>query len=74
MNHLREKTGISFRPYRMDVETLVKFIDRAKEITKSDECRLQKMQDNPRFAEFLPVIRAILKNKKKLEQEAELEF
>lgn len=74
LNHLREKTGISFRPYMMDEETLVKFIDRAKEITKSDECRLQKMQDDPRFAEFLPVIQAILKNKKKLEQEAELEF
>ena len=74
LNHLREKTGIPFRPYMMDVETLIKFMDRAKEITKSDECRLQKMQDDPRFAEFLPVIQAILKNKKKLEQEAELEF
>lgn len=74
LNHLREKTGIPFQPYMMDAETLVKFIDRAKEITKSDECRLQKMQDDPRFAEFLPVIQAILKNKKKLEQEAELEF
>ena len=58
----------------MDVETLIKFIDRAKETTKSDECRLKKMQEDPRFAEFLPVIQAILKNKKKLEQEAELEF
>lgn len=74
LNHLREKTGIPFQPYMMDAETLVKFIDRAKEITKSDECRLQKMQDDPRFAEFLPVIQVILKNKKKLEQEAELEF
>lgn len=74
LNHLCEKTGIPFQPYRMNAETLVKFIDRAKEITKSDEIRLWKMQEDPRFAEYLPVIQAILKNKKKLEQEAELEF
>lgn len=74
LNHLREKTGIPFQPYMMDAETLTRFIDRAKEITKSDELRLLKMQEDQRFAEFLPAIQAILKNKKKLEQEAELEF
>ncbi|MDY2913204.1 MAG: DUF2220 family protein [Candidatus Enteromonas sp.] len=74
LNHLREKTGIPFQPYMMDAETLARFIDRTKEITKSDELRLLKMQEDPRFAEFLPALQAILKNKKKLEQEAELEF
>lgn len=74
LNHLREKTGIHFKPYMMDAETLKKFMNRAKEITKSDELRLNKMQKDPRFAEFLPTIQAILETKKKLEQEAELEF
>ena len=74
LNHLREKTGILFKPYMMDVTTLLEFIDRAKEITKMDELRLQKMQKDPRFVEFSPVIQAILENGKKLEQEAELEF
>lgn len=74
LNHLREKTGIAFKPYLMDAGTLTKFIDRAKGITKSDELRLRKMQEDPRFAEYLPAIQAILKSGKKLEQEAELEF
>ena len=74
LNHLREKTGVLFKPYLMDAKTLTKFIDRAKGITKSDELRLRKMQEDPRFAEYLPAIQAILKSGKKLEQEAELEF
>lgn len=74
LNHLREKTGIPFKPYMMDAETLTKFISRAKDITKSDDLRLHKMQEDPRFAEFLPAIQAILESGKKLEQEAELEL
>ena len=74
LNHLRDKSGSPFQPAMMDAETLARFIDRAKEITKSDELRLRKMQEDPRFAEFLPAIKAILESGKKLEQEAELEF
>ena len=74
LNHLREKTGIPFKPYMMDEYTLTRFLNKGKAITKSDETRLRKMQADPKFAEFSPAIQAILNAGKKLEQEAELEF
>ena len=42
----------------------------AKDLTKNDIKRLERMKDDSRFDEFKEVIEAMLKENKKLEQEA----
>lgn len=63
---LRKKTGIPFSSYHMDLDTLKKYSQFGKKITESDRTRLNKLLENE---EFEDVIRYMLKNDIKLEQE-----
>lgn len=64
--HLRNKTGIHFLPYHMDIATLQQYSDLTKQLTDNDRKRLQQLTDD----EFSKVIQYMLENNCKLEQEA----
>lgn len=66
LKHLRSKTGVSFLPYKMDVDTLVANKEHWKKLTDNDIKRLKKLDDE----EFLGLINFMLSNNCKLEQEA----
>lgn len=70
LNHLREKTNIVFKPYKMGINELIKFKSSCKYLTKNDIKRLTKMSSLESFSEFANVIEYMLKNNVKLEQEA----
>lgn len=70
LNHLKEKTGINFIPFKMNEEILLNNLSLAKELTKNDIRRLNIMKDDPKFNEFKELIEVMLKENKKLEQEA----
>lgn len=63
---LREKTGIPFRMYRMDLETLQAYENYGRPLTESDRKRLQGMRGNRELDE---VIAYMLAHDVKLEQE-----
>lgn len=64
--HLRKKTGIDFKPYCMDIETLKKYADYTKKLTENDRKRLECLKES----EFCDVVSYMLNNNCKLEQEA----
>ncbi|MCC8110656.1 MAG: DUF2220 domain-containing protein [Ruminococcus sp.] len=64
--HLREKTGIPFQPYRMDIPTLQQYRAFAKPLTDNDVKRLKSLSNT----EFSDIIAYMLENNCKLEQEA----
>ena len=64
--HLRNKTGVPFSPYHMDIPTLQQYRDYTKPLTESDVKRLKKLADT----EFSDTINYMLTNNCKLEQEA----
>lgn len=66
LEHLRNKTGIRFEAMFMDLETLEKYGEFSKPLTKNDCERLKKLQLNP---EFNAVISFMLEHNCKLEQE-----
>jgi len=74
LNHLRNKTGIDFKPYKMGVDELIKYRANCKKLTENDKKRLQAMLIDSAFEEFKDVISYMLTNDIKLEQEAENEF
>lgn len=58
------------KPYKMDVETLVKFKDTAIKIKNDDYLqKLEQMQNNPEYKEFWCVIQEMLSRGIRLEQE-----
>lgn len=71
LNHLREKTDIHFNPYMMDIGILEKYKNNCKPLTNNDKKRLNLLLENDAFKEFVPVIKYMLENNIKLEQEAE---
>ena len=66
LEHLIKKTGISFKPFMMDVETLEKYRGSTKSLTENDRKRLNRLEKT-RFNE---VISYMLEHNCKLEQEA----
>ena len=66
LEHLRRQTGIDFKPYKMDLETLKKYQDYSKHLTDNDRERLKRIINS----EFEEVINYMLENNCKLEQEA----
>ena len=66
LEHLRSKTGIPFRPYKMDAETLLKHRDHAVSLTENDRTRLMSLICIPEYQE---VISCMLEQNIKLEQE-----
>ena len=66
LRHLREKTGVDFHPYNMNVDTLKKHVAYTKSLTENDKNRLQKLLKS----DFHEVVSYMLENDCKLEQEA----
>lgn len=64
--HLRNKTGVPFLPYHMDISPLQQYCDYTKQLTENDVKRLKKLADT----EFSDTINYMLTNNCKLEQEA----
>lgn len=64
--HLRNKTGIRFQPYHMDISTLKQYSELTKPLTDNDRKRLHHLIDS----EFSEVVQYMLENNCKLEQEA----
>lgn len=64
--HLRRQTGIDFKPYKMDLETLRSYQEFSKSLTENDRDRLIKLKGR----EFDEVIEYMLEQNCKLEQEA----
>lgn len=66
---LKEKTGIPFIPFRMNVKELIDNKDNLKKLTENDKKRLNKMLFDSRFDIFKETIEYMLVNTVKLEQE-----
>ena len=64
--HLREKTGVAFQPYHMDIATLEQYMQFTKQLTEHDKNRLQNLQNG----EFGETVTYMLEHNCKLEQEA----
>lgn len=63
---LRKKTGIPFKSYHMDLDTLKEYRQYAKRLNESDRNRLEKIGKEKEFSE---VIEFMLEENIKLEQE-----
>lgn len=66
LQHLKNKTGIDFKPYKMDIETLEKYSEFWKPLSENDCRRLKNLFDS----EFGETIKFMIENNCKLEQEA----
>lgn len=66
LRHLRNKTGVDFVPYYMDVKALKSNLRYSKKLTENDKKRLAALADT----EFGEIVEFMLKNNCKLEQEA----
>ncbi len=64
--HLREKTGVAFQPYHMDIKTLQRYETYTKPLTEHDKSRLKKLLGG----EFGETVAYMLEHNCKLEQEA----
>ena len=60
LNNLRNKTNIPFIPYKMDVDTLVKYKDYCKELTQNDKKEIKKMISDVKYFEFKDVLEKML--------------
>ena len=76
--HLRENTGMDFRPYMMDRDTLIKYKAYSKPLTSNDIRRIEKLvavyenddHKDPSAETILETLRYMLEKGIKLEQEA----
>ena len=67
--HLREKTGIPFQTYKMDIQTIQKYEQYSKPLTENDRKRLVKLMET-NFAEPEKYLaKYMLEHNIKLEQE-----
>ena len=71
LKHLREKTGINFKPYHMSIHELQKYENVAKKLTENDVARIKKMLLDNKFVDFYDTLHYMLQKGVKLEQEAE---
>lgn len=69
LNHLKEATGIPFKPYKMGIAELETKSGYVKKLTENDKRRLELMKQDNRFIEFWNVIEYMLEHNVKLEQE-----
>lgn len=67
LEHLKNKTGVPFKPYLMDEDTLIKYREFTKKLTQNDRSNLEKLLVHEAYES---VIRFMLKMDCKLEQEA----
>lgn len=70
---LKQKTGIPFQPYKMNLQVLQQHRAYGKELTENDRrhlCKLyETMADDPFYHQFSELIRYMLDENVKLEQE-----
>lgn len=66
---LCERTGIPFKPYRMDLATWEEYRDRGRPLTAGDRKTLQKMRKDPYYADQQELFSRMLEEDVKLEQE-----
>lgn len=71
--HLREKTGIPFERYRMDLTTLKSYEQYGKALTENDRKRLNLLAEKWEDADMRKTISYMLQRNLKLEQECILE-
>ncbi len=67
--HLREKTGIPFQTYCMDLRTLQQYESFGKKLTDHDVTRLQKLMNTKMGAEEKECAEYMVEHRVKLEQE-----
>ncbi len=68
-NHLKHKTDIDFKPYKMGIEELKNNNNNLKDLTQNDIKKLKLMLENDEFSIFHETIKYMLEINKKLEQE-----
>lgn len=68
LEHLKKQTGIDFKPYKMDLETLKQYYSYSKPLTENDKVRLQKLLNAQ--SDYKNVLSYMIENNCKLEQEA----
>ncbi|ADL50604.1 Wadjet anti-phage system protein JetD domain-containing protein [Clostridium cellulovorans] len=66
LQHLKHQTGVDFKPFNMDIETLKSYSKYIKPLTENDRDRLSKLINS----EYCMVIKYMIENNCKLEQEA----
>jgi len=64
--HLKRSTGVNFKPYKMNLDTLRQYHNFSKSLTETDKERLKRLKGST----FDKVIDYMLENNCKLEQEA----
>lgn len=67
---LKQKTGLPFKPFRMDEKELIKYKKECLPLTNEDQKKLFQMRQNNDFNVFWETIDFMLKNNIKLEQES----
>ena len=69
-NHLRNDTGIPFKPFRMGIEELRKYSDLCKPLSNNDIKRLKTQLLEEEMSDFHETIGFMIEHNCKLEQEA----
>lgn len=70
LNHLRQKTGIPFHPYKMDLDTLKHYQQDAQRINQQSYLKkLKNLLDKDEFKEFQDILEYMIKHQIRLEQE-----
>ena len=72
LTHLKEKTGIPLKPWRMDMESLKAFEHQGVKINNSYRSKLNGLLKKPEYECFFTVISYMLQKGVRLEQEAML--
>ena len=67
LRHLRDKTGIAFQPFRMNIETLKQYEAYTKPLERQDVTKAKSLIDSGFFPD---VLEYMMKMNRKLEQEA----
>lgn len=66
LEHLIRETGVDFKPYKMDTETIKSYKGYTRTLTENDRIRLNRLLDS----KYDNVIKYMLENNCKLEQES----
>ncbi len=70
LSDLKNKTGVNFKKYLMNLNTLNKYRKYCKKLTENDKKELNQLLYNEQYKEFYDLIVYMLKFNVKLEQEA----
>lgn len=69
-NNLVQSTGVPFKPYKMGLDEIKRHLDCMKPLTDNDRKRLSDLLDDENYLVFSEVIKYMLDNNLKLEQES----